>query len=152
MAKNPGPARKSFTICRKMAILQEAVMEKSQTKAKVIRRESKSETHDAAARCRAVLSVWTESRKPAEICRELSIKWMTLMHWQKRAMEGMLQALTPRAPLTQGQALPPRLLSMLAKQEEHMRSRLSLAAAGRLSKRLQSVQTRQQDSSDETEK
>ena len=127
-------------------------MEKSQIKAKVSRRESKLEIHDAAARCKAVLSVWTESRKPGEICRELSIKWMTLMHWQKRAMEGMLQALTPRAPMTQGQALPARLQTMLAKQEEQMRSRLSEKAAGRLSKRLQSVQTKQQNSSGEPEK
>ena len=120
-------------------------MEKDKEKVKINRRESKSETHDAAARCKAVLSVWTESRKPTEICREMNIKWMTLHHWQKRAMEGMLQALTPRVPLTQGRSLPPRLLLMVERQEELLKARLSETASGRLSRRLQRIQEHRQE-------
>jgi transposase-like protein len=44
--------------------------------------------YGAMEKCRAVLSVWTEKRKPAEICRELSIPWMILSQWQNRAMDG----------------------------------------------------------------
>ncbi len=118
-------------------------MEKEKVKPKL--RESKSETHDAAARCRAVLSVWMESRKPTEVCREMGIKWMTLSYWQKRAMEGMLQALTPRAPLAQGRALPPRLLAILSRQEELLKARLMEPASGRLSRRLQRIQEHRQE-------
>jgi hypothetical protein len=119
-------------------------MEKEKEKTKPNHRALKSETHDASARCKAVLSVWMESRKPTEVCRELGVKWMTLMHWQKRAMEGMLQALTPRAPLTQGHALPPKVLDMLARQEALLKARLSETAANRLTKRLQRIQETRQ--------
>lgn len=67
-------------------------------------------------KCKAVLSVWTERRRPAEICREMSIPWMVLSQWQKRAMEGMLQALEPRVSLDKGPALSSRLQSMLEKK------------------------------------
>jgi len=120
-------------------------MEQAVEKMKAERRESKSEKHPAAVRCQAVLSVWTEHRKPGEVCRELGIKWMTLMHWQKRAMEGMLQALTPRVPLTQGRSLPPRLLAMLARQEAQLTARLSVASAGPLTRRLQRIQEKRRE-------
>lgn len=60
-----------------------------------------------------MLSVWTERCKPAEICRQLNINWVTFTQWQKRAMEGMLQALEPRVNLKRGQALSPRLQALL---------------------------------------
>lgn len=72
--------------------------------------------HGAMEKCRAVLSVWTERRKPGQVCRELQIPWMVLSQWQKRAMEGMLQALEPRVSLSEGAALSPRLLAMLEKK------------------------------------
>ena len=50
--------------------------------------------HTAEEKCRAVLSVWTERRKPGEVCRELGVAWTVLNQWQERAMEGMLLALT----------------------------------------------------------
>ena len=52
--------------------------------------------HGVKTKCAAVLSIWSERRKPAEVCRELGINWPTLNGWQNQAMEGMLQALEPR--------------------------------------------------------
>jgi hypothetical protein len=62
---------------------------------------------------------------------------MVLAQWQKRAMEGMLQALEPRVSLDKGPALSPRLQAMLEKK------RLSLLtgpAQGRLEKTLSKAQ------------
>jgi hypothetical protein len=41
---------------------------------------------------------------------------MVLAQWQKRAMEGMLQALEPRVRLDKGPALSPRLQALLDKK------------------------------------
>ena len=89
--------------------------------------------YGAMEKCRAVLSIWTERRRPGEVCRELSVPWMVLAQWQKRAMEGMLQALEPRVSLDKGPALSPRLQAMLEKR------RLSLLT-GRLEKTLSKAQ------------
>jgi hypothetical protein len=64
----------------------------------------------------------------------MQIPWMVLAQWQKRAMEGMLQALEPRVRLDKGPALSPRLQSMLEKK------RLTLPAQGRLEKTLSKAQ------------
>lgn len=95
-----------------------------------IKSEKKSQTinYGALEKCRAALSVWTERRKPVEICRELSIPWMVLSQWQKRAMEGMLQALEPRVSLEKGPALSRRLQI------------LTSTVQGRLEKTLSKVQ------------
>ena len=87
-------------------------------KTEKIKSEKKRQTmhYGAMEKCRAVLSIWTERRRPAEICRELTIPWMVLAQWQKRAMEGMLQALEPRVSLDKGPALSPRLQAMLDKR------------------------------------
>src|SRR3970282_1477480 len=92
--------------------------------------EKKRQTinYGAMEKCRAVLSIWTERRKPGAVCRELRVPWMVLSQWQKRAMEGMLQALEPRVSLDKGPALSPRLQTLLAKK------RLTLPAQGRLEK------------------
>ncbi|MDP2972643.1 MAG: transposase [Deltaproteobacteria bacterium] len=60
------------------------------------KREKKGSGHTAEQKCRAVLSVWTERRKPGEVCQELGVAWSLLNQWQERAMEGMLLALQPR--------------------------------------------------------
>jgi len=65
----------------------------------------------------AVLAVWTEKCKPADVCRQYQVNWMTFHHWQRRAMEGMLQALETRANLAKGQALSPRLQHLLQSQQ-----------------------------------
>lgn len=104
-----------------------------------IKSEKKRQTmnYGAMEKCKAVLSVWTERRKPAEICRELSIPWMVLAHWQKRAMEGMLQALEPRVSLDKGPALSPRLQALLEKKRLTL---LTSTVQGRLEKTLSKAQ------------
>lgn len=72
--------------------------------------------HTAEEKCRAVLSVWTERRKAGEICRELGIAWGQLVHWQERAMEGMLLAFQPRVQGEKAVALSPRLALLLDKK------------------------------------
>lgn len=105
-------------------------------KTEKIKTEKKRQTtnHGAMEKCRAVLAVWTERRRPAEICRELGVPWMVLAQWQKRAMEGMLQALEPRVSLDKGPALSPRLQTLLEKKRQ------TLPAQSRLEKTLSRVQ------------
>jgi hypothetical protein len=70
----------------------------------------------AEEKCQAVLTLWTERRKPGEICREMGVAWNVLQQWQDRAMEGMLLALQPRVPVERGVALSPRLAVLLEKK------------------------------------
>jgi transposase-like protein len=72
--------------------------------------------HPAEEKCRAVLSVWTEKRKPGEVCREMGVAWSLLNHWQNRAMEGMLLALQPRVAMEKAVALTPRLAVLLERK------------------------------------
>lgn len=85
-------------------------------------RKRHSVNYGAMEKCRAVLSIWTERRRPGEICREMQVPWMVLAQWQKRAMEGMLQALEPRVSLDKGPALSPRLQAMLDKKRVQLLS------------------------------
>ena len=62
-------------------------------------------SYSAPDKVQAVLAVWTERCKPADVCRQLSINWITFNHWQRRAMEGMLQALENRVNLTKGEVV-----------------------------------------------
>jgi transposase-like protein len=88
--------------------------------------------HTPEEKCRAVLSVWTERRKPGEVCRELGVDWGMLKQWQDRAMEGMLMALQPRVRVERGVALSPRLAVLLKRSQAGMMKRLD--------KRLRKVQ------------
>jgi len=108
-------------------------------KTEKIKSEKKRPTmnYGAMEKCRAVLSVWTERRRPAEVCRELTIPSMVLAQWQKRAMEGMLQALEPRVSLDKGPALSPRLQALLEKRRLTL---LTTTAQGRLEKTLSKAQ------------
>jgi len=108
-------------------------------KTEKIKSDKKRQTmnYGAMEKCRAVLSVWTERRRPAEVCRELTIPSMVLAQWQKRAMEGMLQALEPRVSLDKGPALSPRLQAMLEKKRLTL---LTSTAQGRLEKTLSKAQ------------
>jgi transposase-like protein len=97
---------------------------------KLKRRYVKSPEHSAAEKAQAVLAVWTERVKPAEVMRAMSVPYLMLQQWQDRAMEGMLQALEPRTNLASGSALSPRLKALLQKRqmaggEEKLKSRLS---------------------------
>ena len=82
------------------------------------KRGRKGSGHTAAEKCRAVLSVWTEKRKPGEVCRELGVAWSSLNQWQDRAMEGMLMALQPRVAVDKGVALNPRLAVLLERKSK----------------------------------
>ena len=74
--------------------------------------------YTAQEKCRAVLWVWTERRKPGEVCRELGVTWTLLSQWQSRAMEGMLLALQPRVPMEKAVALNPRLAILLERKSQ----------------------------------
>src|SRR5512139_4002590 len=78
----------------------------------------KGSGHTAKEKCRAVLSVWTERRKPGEVCRELGVAWSILNQWQERAMEGMLLALQPRAAVDKAVALNSRLAVLLERKSK----------------------------------
>jgi hypothetical protein len=86
----------------------------------------------AQDKVQAVLAVWTERCKPAEVCRQLNIKWITFNQWQQRAMEGMLQALESRVNLSKGEALSPRLQALLQQRQRTL-------TAGRLTSRLEQL-------------
>ena len=80
-----------------------------------------------------MLAVWTERVKPAEVCRQLQVNWITFNQWQQRALEGMMQALEPRVNLTKGEVLSPRLRTLLHKQQQTV-------SMSKLSARLEQLQ------------
>jgi hypothetical protein len=82
------------------------------------RRRRKGLGHTAQEKCQAVLALWTERRKPGEVCREMGVAWSVLQQWQDRAMEGMLLALQPRLQVERGVALSPRLAVLLEKKSQ----------------------------------
>ncbi|HMH07804.1 MAG TPA: hypothetical protein VK579_14075 [Terriglobales bacterium] len=88
--------------------------------------------HSAPDKVQAVLAVWTERCKPAEVCRQLNINWVTFNQWQQRAMEGMLQALESRVNLSKGEALSPRLQALLQHRQRTV-------TAARLTNRLDQI-------------
>ena len=94
--------------------------------------------YNAHQRAQAVLAVWTERRRPAEVCRQMGINSTLLAQWQERAMGGMVEALQPRCRAEQqlGPALTGKLERLLARQ--------ALATEGKLAKlekRLAKMQT-----------
>ena len=91
-------------------------LEKSETENK--KGVRKASIHTAEEKCRAVLSVWTERRKPGEVCRELGVTWNLLNQWQDQAMEGMFLALQPRVSVEREVALNPRLAVLLERKSK----------------------------------
>ena len=78
-------------------------------------------------KAKAVLSIWAERRKPAEICKEMDIRWAHLNNWQNRALAGMLEALEANKETEKVPALGERLRKLLDRQmdaKEHHHSRL----------------------------
>jgi transposase-like protein len=83
---------------------------------------------------RAVLEVWTESRKPAQIARELEISTTQLDLWSKRAMKAVLAAMEPReGDPGKEPTLSPRMERLIGRQAKKR-------PASRLARRLGSVQ------------
>jgi len=76
-----------------------------------------SPSYSAQEKVQAVLAVWTERCKAAEVCRQMKIPWITFNYWQQRAMEGMLQALESRVNLARGEVLSPRLQALLLNRQ-----------------------------------
>ena len=111
-----------------MTSTKTTITEKTQRK-----KRTSQPTYPAPDKVQAVLAVWTEKCKPVDVCRQLNINWITFNHWQRRAMEGMLQALESRVNLSKGQALSPRLQTLLQNQQRAM-------SLGRLTQRLEQVQ------------
>ena len=72
-------------------------------------------SHTAPEKAQAVLAIWTERVKTAEVMKTMAVTYLTLQQWQERAMEGMLQALEPRVNLRDGAVLSPRLQALLDK-------------------------------------
>jgi uncharacterized protein YbaP (TraB family) len=89
----------------------------------------------APQRVQAVLALWTERRRPAEICRELAITPKVLSQWETRAVTGMLQALELETRRDAGPALSPKLERLLAQQARDRQKRLV-----RLEQRLTKLQ------------
>jgi hypothetical protein len=63
----------------------------------------------------------------------MNVNWITFNHWQQRAMEGMLQALESRVNLAKGEALSPRLQSLLLNHQQRTNTR-------KLAQRLEQIQ------------
>jgi len=110
---------------REMALLKERRQMEKIEKPKVERpgieekKGRKRSGHTAEEKCRAVLSVWTERRKPGEVCQELGVAWNLLNQWQERAMEGILSALQPRVPVMEKTvALSSRLAVLLERKSK----------------------------------
>jgi transposase-like protein len=103
-------------------------------KTKVRRKRTPPPSYSAQEKAQAVLAVWTEKARPAEICRQLAINPITFSQWQDRAMEGMLQALESRANLANGEALSPRLQALITKRQH-------VQTTSRLSARLEKIQS-----------
>jgi hypothetical protein len=76
--------------------------------------------HTASEKAQAVLAIWTERVKTAEVLKTMGVTYLTLQQWQERAMEGMLQALEPRVNLADGAALSPRIRALLDKRQQQV--------------------------------
>jgi len=91
--------------------------------------------YNAQQRVQAVLSIWTERRRPTDVCQELAISRAVLCLWEKRALAAMLKALEPQARLEPGPALSPKLERLLACQASQQKGRMA-----KLEKRLAKLQ------------
>ena len=91
--------------------------------------------YNAQQRVQAVLSIWTERRRPAEVCQDLAISPKVLSYWEKRALASMLKALASQTRLEPGPALSPKLERLLARQVVQQKGRMA-----KLEKRLAKLQ------------
>ncbi len=91
--------------------------------------------YTAQQRVQAVLSLWTERRRPGELCQELAITPKVLAHWEERALAAMLRALETQTRLEPSPALSPKLERLVARQALRQKGRLA-----KLEKRLAKLQ------------
>jgi hypothetical protein len=100
-----------------------------------VRAKKEPPPYTAQQRVQAVLSLWTERRRPGEVCQELAISLKVLSQWETRALSGMLKALETQTRLEPGPALSPKLERLLARQALQQKGRMA-----RLEKRLAKLQ------------
>jgi hypothetical protein len=100
-----------------------------------VRAKKEPPPYTAQQRVQAVLSLWTERRRPGEVCQELAISLKVLSQWETRALSGMLKALEAQTRLEPGPALSPKLERLLARQALQQKGRMA-----RLEKRLAKLQ------------
>jgi len=91
--------------------------------------------YNAQQRAQAGLSIWSERRRPGEVCQDLGIRAAVLSHWEKRALAAMLKALAAQTRLEPGPALRPKLERLLARQALQQKGRMA-----KLEKRLVKLQ------------
>ena len=122
---------------------------KSTRQAKPKRRPARH--YSGLQKSEAVLSVWSERRRPAEVCRELGISWQVLNQWQNRALEGMVATLEPRTSTEEQRppALSARLEKLLAKQRRKEAKPKPLSSG--LTRRLSGLREPQKPSAEEKE-
>jgi transposase-like protein len=101
------------------------------TKEQVVRRVFTPEL-----KVQTVLALWSGRRRPAELSRELGVKWTVLRHWQERAVAGMLSAFEGPGPKAPEAPLSPGLSQLLARQVARRQG-----AVEQLGERLAKVQT-----------
>ena len=91
----------------------------------------------AQQRVQAVLSLWTERRRPSEVCQELQTNAAALGQWEDRCLSAMLHAMEPqtRTASERGPALSAKLSRLLARQTAQQEGKLT-----RLEKRLAKLQ------------
>ncbi len=91
--------------------------------------------YNAQQRAQAVLSIWSERRRPGEVCQDLGISPAVLSTWEKRALAAMLKALDSQTRLEAGPVLSPKLERLLARQAFQQKGRMA-----KLEKRLARLQ------------
>ena len=84
--------------------------------------------YNAQQRVQAVLSIWTERRRPGAVCQELAISPKVLAYWERRALEAQTR-------LEAGPALSPKLERLLARQAVQQKGRMA-----KLERRLAKLQ------------
>jgi hypothetical protein len=94
----------------------------------------------AMDKAKAVLSVWSERRKPAEICREMDIAWMQFSMWQNSALKGMLSALETKKDQVKCPAISERLSKLLDRRSGN-------PGPSKLEKRLEKLQQEKKEES-----
>ena len=101
------------------------------TKEQVVRRVFTPEV-----KVQAVLALWSGRRRPAELSRELGVKWMVLRQWQERAVASMLATFEGPGPKAPEAPLSPGLSQLLARQVARRQG-----AVEKLGERLAKLQT-----------
>jgi hypothetical protein len=75
--------------------------------------------HTPEEKCRAVLSVWTERRKPGEVCRELGVALSPrLAVLLKKSQAGIMKGLDKRLKKLQGNPKAPQELREIAVEKK----------------------------------